>query len=79
MRDTKHAPGLKLRGDISHINKVVTLGGESVRLRESTGCSSAKEVGVVRNRRVAEVRAQLLAGPVVIAPPEHTWSEGAAE
>lgn len=79
MRDTKHAPGLKLRGDIWHINKVVTLGGESVRLRESTGCSSAKEAGVVLNRRVAEVRAQLLAGPVVIAPPEHTWSEAAAE
>ncbi len=78
MRDTTHAPGLKLR-DIWPINKVVTLGGESVRLRGSTGCSASREAGVVLNRRVAEVRAQLLAGPVVVAPPEHTWGEAAAD
>jgi hypothetical protein len=43
------------------------------------GCSSAKEAGVVLNPRVAEVRAQLLAGPVVVAPPEPIWGEAAAE
>lgn len=79
MRDTKHEPGLKKRGEIWHINKVVTLGGQAVRLRESTGCRTAKEAGVVLNRRVAEVRAQMLHGPVIAAPVEHTWSEAAAE
>jgi integrase len=79
MRDTKHEPGLKLRGDIWHINKVVTLGGQAVRIRESTGCRTAKEAAIVLNRRIAETRAQMLHGPVTVAPTEHTWSEAAAE
>lgn len=79
MRSTKHAPGLKLRGEIWHINKVVTVGRDRVRLQESTGCRTAKEAAAVLTRRVAEVRAQLLAGPVVIEPTERTWSEAAAE
>ena len=79
MRDTKRPAGLKLRGQTWHIDKIIRVGEARFELRESTGCRSVKEAGVILTRRTAEVRAQLLAGPVIAAPVDRTWSEAAAE
>lgn len=68
--------GLKKRGDIWHIDKTVNVGGQRVSIRESTGCRTEKDAKTILNRRVNEVRAQLLNGTPTV---ERTFAEAAAE
>lgn len=76
MRDKHRPAGLKLRGSIWHIDKIITVEESRHVIRESTGCSTIKEAARVLTRRVAEVRAQLIAGPII---RERTYLEAAAE
>jgi integrase len=76
-RKTNHAPpGLILRGDIWHIEKIVKIGGQRTRLRESTGTGTLAEAIDILDARVYAVRESLLNGP---AAPVHAFREAAAE
>lgn len=76
MRDKNRPAGLKLRGAIWHIDKVIRVGDQRHILRETTGASTIADARRILSRREAEIRAQLLGGPITA---EHTWAEAAAE
>lgn len=70
--------GLKLRGGIWHIDKIVRVGNSRRAIRETTGLQE-EEIEAAANRlndRVREIREELLNGP---KPKEHLFSEAAAE
>lgn len=69
--------GLKKRGEIWHIDTTVRVGGESRCIRETTGCRTEREAKIILNRRLNEVRMQLLTGETPTV--ERTWAEAAAE
>lgn len=79
MRDAK-TEGLLQRGGVWYIRKTIRIGTRRAIIRESTGCTALRDARKVRDRRVAEVTAQLLLGDPAPAPkPLRTWGEAAVE
>lgn len=68
--------GLKRRGSVWHIKKVVKAAGRKQRLQETTGCTEIEEAIAVLNRRITETEEELRSGPKIV---ERTFDEGAAE
>lgn len=72
----KKPKGLKQRGGIWWIDKIIRVGEQTIQLRESTRCRALSDATIVLNRRIEEVTRPLY---VQAAPGERTFAEAAAE
>ncbi|PUB87022.1 MAG: hypothetical protein DBP02_01910 [gamma proteobacterium symbiont of Ctena orbiculata] len=68
--------GLTKRGEIWHIDKVVTVGGIRKSIRESTGCREIGDAALILEQKVAEAKEEILNGP---RRHEHTFREAAVK
>ncbi|MEW8042554.1 MAG: tyrosine-type recombinase/integrase [Candidatus Thiodiazotropha endolucinida] len=68
--------GLKKRGEIWHIDKIITVGGVRKSIRQSTGCREISDAELILEQKVAEVKEEILYGP---RRHEHTFREAAVK
>jgi integrase len=68
--------GLKKRGEIWHIDKIITIGGIRKSIRQSTGCREISDAKLILERKVTEVKEEILYGP---RHHEHTFREAAVK
>ncbi|MCU7904473.1 MAG: tyrosine-type recombinase/integrase [Candidatus Thiodiazotropha sp. (ex Epidulcina cf. delphinae)] len=68
--------GLYKRGEIWHIDKVVTVGRVRKSLRQSTGCREISDAKLIFDRLIAKTKEEILYGPERL---EHSFREAAVQ
>ncbi|ODC01175.1 hypothetical protein A3197_01445 [Candidatus Thiodiazotropha endoloripes] len=68
--------GLKKRGEIWHIDKIVKIGGIRKPIRQSTGCREISDAKLILEQKIAEAKEEILYGP---RRHEHTFREAAVK
>jgi integrase len=68
--------GLKKRGQVWHIKKIVQIGQRKIAIQESTGCRTLEEAAQILQRRIKEAEEEIRHGPTMA---ERTFDQAAVE